>query len=117
MVMRRCAAIALVGLMALLSGCSSGANSATEGAVVGTAEVCQGGPRPAAVLEATKVRVFIVQDTRIIQSQSTQGEHRYRFTVPAGVYVLRSDQGMRIPQQVTVVSGRVKSVDLPAGCF
>jgi hypothetical protein len=113
---RRWVSIALVGVVGLLSGCTSGSSAPADGTVVGTASVCQGLYIPQVQLAAIKVRVSILQQARIVAVQTVQGRHRYRFSVPPGNYVVRSDQGGTTPAKIVVTSGQNTVADLPSIC-
>jgi hypothetical protein len=114
---KRLISIALVALVGLLAGCSNGSGESARGTVVGVASPCQGGPIPPATKAAIEVRVSILQGSRVLAVQVVQGQHRYRFSVPPGNYVVKSDQGMRTPAKVMVTAGRNTTADLPSGCI
>jgi hypothetical protein len=113
LLLNRWALIAVVGIASVVASCSS---APVNGTVVGEAPICEGPYIPPHQVAAMKVKVTLLQDARVIGVQVVQGQHRYRFSVPSGNYVVKSDQGGTTPAKVTVKSGQTTVADLPSIC-
>lgn len=119
---RRSVGVALP-IIALASGCATTASSTSDtgttlfGIISGVASPCEGPALSQQALDAIKVRVQLIEKTRVIAVQTVTGSHNYRFYTPTGTYVVRSNQSATIPMTVTVMTGQTRTVNLYSGCM
>jgi hypothetical protein len=119
---RRSVGVALP-IIALASGCATTASSPGDtgttlfGTISGVASPCEGPALSQQKLDAIKVRVQLIKKTQVIAMQTVTGSHTYRFDVPVGAYVVRSNQSATTPMTVTIMTGQTRTVNLYSGCM
>jgi hypothetical protein len=104
----------VVGVAGMAASCSS---TEANGTLVGQAPICEGPYIPPAQVAVMKVKVTLLQGNRVIGEHVVQGQHRYRFSVPPGNYVVKSDQGGTTPANVTIEEGGSTVANLNSICM
>ena len=111
--------VLLLSVVAVVSGCTTTtANEMTSpvGYISGNAQLCQGPYASQQTQAATPVRIQLIDGHKLVRVETVKGSHNYRFSVPPGTYMVKSDQGGTTPKTITVTAGMVRTVDLPSIC-
>jgi hypothetical protein len=100
-----------------LAGCGRGptiprVSATVEGEVTGLAQQCAGLPRA----RPHPVEVTLRKGDRLLARQTGLGSHTYRFSVPAGTYVVTTNQSCVVPVTVRLRARQVVHADLWAAC-
>jgi hypothetical protein len=109
-------AVALTSMLA--AGCST-ARSAPKpstqnlGTVTGVASPCWPYAFNAGIKKAP-VEVSVLQNGRIVVSQTVRGSHVYRFQLTPSSYVVSTPYSKAVP--IAITAGRTVKVDLPDDC-
>lgn len=114
----RLLAVLLLPAIAVVSGCTTTTTSekTSVGYISGNAQLCQGPYAPQQAQAATPVRIDLIDNGQVVRADTVRGRHNYRFSVPRGTYLVKSDQGGTTPKTVTVAAGQTRTVDLPSIC-
>jgi len=110
--------VLLLPAIALVSGCTTTTSSekSTMGYISGNAQLCQGPYASQQAQAATPVRIELIDENKVVRAETVKGSHNYRFSVPPGTYLVKSDQGGTTPKTITVAAGFTRTVDLPSIC-
>ncbi len=96
-----------------LTACSEGSTpgDATRGTVAGNAFPCTN-------FNKARVTVYLTHGSRAESRQTVEGAQPYRFLVPAGNYVLVTNEKLVTkPVSVTVRAGHTTHVNIPTFCY
>ena len=83
-----------------------------DGEVTGLAQQCAGLPRA----RPSPVEVTVRKGGRLLARETQLASHVYRFSEPAGTYVVTTNQSYVVPVTVRLRAGRVVHADLWAAC-
>lgn len=110
--------VLILPVLAVVSGCTTtaGNEKPSVGYISGYAPLCQGPYASQRAQAATPVRVQLVESGKVVKAETVTGSHTYRFAVPPGTYVVKSDPGGTTPKTITITAGQRRTVDLLSIC-
>ena len=110
------AALCVAGAV-VVTGCGGPTSIPIEappphGVLSGVAEECTGPIN----LPDKPVQVVVSRDHHVVVEQTKLGSHGFTFSLPAGKYLVTSNQSYVVPVKVTLQAGRVAHVSVRADC-